>query len=141
MVFHFRQDNGVSFLQVRTAPAVGDEVDAFRGAAGDDDPFGVVAFFQLGSAGFVALCCFTGQRVNRTVNVGIGMGVIGAHGVEDNLRLLGGGSVVEVDQRVAVDLALQNGELVANVQTLTSSIRTPNAPSSGFAFLQPTPDW
>ena len=51
------------------------------------------------------------QRVYAAVNVGVVALVVIAEGVEDGLRLVRGGGVVEVDQRVPVDLLVQRREV------------------------------
>ena len=48
------------------------------------------------------------------MDVGVVVLVVAAQGVDDRARLLRGGRVVEVDQRLAVDLLLQDREVVAD---------------------------
>ena len=69
MVLHFSEKNGIAFLRL-LGPGMSHEVDGFGGAAGDD---GLEALnrFEFGPTGFVALGCLTGERVNRSVNVGV----------------------------------------------------------------------
>ena len=128
VVFHFREDDRVAFLQVGSTPGVGDEVDGFGRAAGDDDLLGVEALLEFRAAGFVAFGGFACEGVDCTVHVGIGLGVVRIHRVNDDLWFLGRRSVVEVDQRIAVHLTLEDGELRSKRHDLTASIRTPNEP-------------
>ena len=134
VVFHLGQDNGVAFCEVGSPPRVGDKVDAFCRTAGDDDLVRIEALLEFTPTGLVAFGRFPRQGVNRSVDVGVGLGVIIVHGVKNNLRLLGGRSVVKVDERVAVYLALKDGKLISECHVLTSSIRIQDAPSIGFAF-------
>ncbi len=71
MVLHFSQENGIALLQISSAPSMSHEVDGFRGAAGDDGFGSVEPLLEFGPTGFVALGCLTGERVNRSVNVGV----------------------------------------------------------------------
>ena len=112
MVLHLGQDDGVALGQVRTTPSMGDEVDGLGRAAGDDDFVSVEASLEFAAAGFVAFGCFTCEGVNGSVDVGVGFGVVIIHRVQDDLRLLCGRSVVQIDQRIAVNLTLQNRELI-----------------------------
>ena len=73
MVFHLRQNNRIPLLEVGTSPSVGDKVDRFGGTAGDDDALRVVTLLQFGSAGLVALGGLTGQRVDGSVDIGVGV--------------------------------------------------------------------
>ena len=134
MVFHLGQDNGVPLHEVRPSPRMSDEVDTLRRAACDDDLVRIEALLEFTSAGFVAFGRLPCKGVNRSVNVGVGLGVVIVHGVEDNLRLLGGRSVVEIDERVAVHLTLKDGKLISDCHVLTSSIRIQDAPSVEYAF-------
>src|SRR5690606_33593498 len=55
-----------------------------------------------------------GQEVEAAVNIGIFIGIGVRHRVDHGLRLLGGGAVVEVDERLAVDRAGQDREVTAD---------------------------
>ena len=49
--------------------------------------------------------------MDTTVDVGIDVQILVAHGIKHAERLLGRGTVVEIDQRAAVDLTAENGEV------------------------------
>ena len=54
------------------------------------------------------------QLINAAMNVGV-FGLVEADdAVDHGARLLGGGGVVEVDQRLAVHLVVQDREIVVN---------------------------
>jgi hypothetical protein len=53
--------------------------------------------------------------VHAAVNIGVVFLVVVAHGVDDGARLLAGGAVVQVCERVAVDLLVQDREVLAHV--------------------------
>ena len=133
VMFHFRENDGVAFVEVGSSPSVGHEVDGFGGAAGDDHLVRVEALLEFGAAGFVAFRRFPGEGVNGPVNVGVGFRIVGVHRIDNDLWFLRGGGVVEVDQPVAVDLALQNGKLFTKGHALTASIRIPGEPLTEFA--------
>jgi hypothetical protein len=49
--------------------------------------------------------------MDATVHVGI-VGLVDlAHGIDDRARALGAGAVVQIDQRLAVDLLVQDGKI------------------------------
>src|SRR5262249_19751806 len=103
---------------VGPAVGLGDEVDALGGAAREDDLLlgrGVEEALHL-LAGLVVL--LGGQRaeeVDGPVDVGVVQLIVAAGRVDYRLRLLRGGGVVEVDQRLAVGLAVEDREVVADL--------------------------
>src|SRR5262249_17255578 len=52
-----------------------------------------------------------GEGVDAAMDVGVLLPVIAIEGVDHRQRLLGGGAVVEVGERLPVDLAGEDGEL------------------------------
>jgi hypothetical protein len=92
---------------------VGHEVDALGGTAGDDDLVRIEAFLEFAAARFVTLRRFTGEGMDRSVDVGVGLGVVIVHRIENDLGFLGGCCIVEVNKWMAVDLSLENRELVS----------------------------
>ena len=52
--------------------------------------------------------------MDAAVNVGILVAVCLAYGINDALRLLGSGGIIQIDKRFAVNLTSQNGEIPAN---------------------------
>ena len=52
--------------------------------------------------------------MNAAMNIGILVAVCLAYGINDALRLLGSGCIVQIDKRFAVNLTSQNGEIPAN---------------------------
>ena len=113
MVFHFGQNDGVSFGQVCSTPCMGDEVDALGGAAGDDDLIRIETLLEFTAAGFVPLGRFSSKGVDGSVDVGVGLGVVIVHRIENDLRFLRGRGVVKINEWMAVDLALEDGKLVS----------------------------
>ena len=68
----------------------------------------------LGARVFVGVGRARGQLVRGAMDVGVLVLVELGDAVDDALRLLRGGGVVEPDQRVAVDLFAQDGKIVAD---------------------------
>ena len=116
MMLHPRDDDLVACADVLAAIGRGDEVDALRRAAREDDlarrrriqkALHLDASRLIGARGALA------EQVRAAVDVGIIAEVAAAQRIEDGLRLLRRGGVVEVDKRLAVDLLMQSGELLA----------------------------
>ncbi len=71
-------DDFVAFVDVLASPGLGDEVDAFGGAADEDDFFGaggVEEAARLFAGGFVGVGGASGEFVGGAVDVGIFVGV------------------------------------------------------------------
>ena len=92
---------------------MGDEVDALGGTAGDDDLVRIETLLEFTAARFVPLGRFSSKGVDGSVDVRVGLGVIIVHRIKNDLRFLRGRSVVEVNEWMAVDLALEDGKLVS----------------------------
>ena len=121
------EQDAVAGAQVVQAPAVGHGVDRRGGAAGEDDlprRGGVEEGGHLGPGPLVQVGRLLGQGVGPAVDVGVVPAVVVVHGVEHLDRLLGGGRRVEVDQRPAVHLPLQQGEVGPQVGEVAHSARS-----------------
>src|SRR5690606_3332272 len=104
MMFHRGEQNFVALFQIRPAPALGDKVDRFGGSAGEDYFFIFACIEKLPyrlPASFVQIGSMLRKPVNATVNIGIRLGVKAALGLDYLARLLGGGSVIQVNQTFA----------------------------------------
>src|SRR6202021_1079500 len=106
VVFQARDDNFVAGLHVLAAPGLRDQIDAFGGAANEDD-FVLVARVEealdLGAGELVGLGGALAELVHAAVDGGAIDGVELDEGVYYGLGFLGGGGVVEVDQGLAVN--------------------------------------
>ena len=118
MVLHLGEQDDVAFLQVRVAPGVGDEVDAVGGAGGENDLARLGGIDEFSGA-FAGLLVGIGgahrERVDAAVDVGVVVPVVVRERVDDALGLLGRGGVVEVDERLPVDLLVEDREIGAEV--------------------------
>ncbi len=102
--------------QLAHPPALGHQIDRLRGAAGPDH---LVAARGIDKAGHRLAGIFEGpggpaaQCVGGTVYVGVVGSIVVIDRIQHRLRFLGGGGVVQIDQRVAVDLLCQGRKLAA----------------------------
>ena len=118
VVLHLGKQDDVALLEVFVAPRIGDEVDAVGRAGGEDNLArlgGVEEFRGAFTGGFVAEGGAHRERVDATVDVGVVLPVIVRERVDDALRFLRRGGVVEIDERVPVDLLAKDGEISADV--------------------------
>ena len=109
----------------------GDEIDAFGGAAREDDfvgAAGVEEFRGAGAGGFEGGGGAIAQFVDAAMDVGVVVLVVMTQRVDDGARFLRCGGVVEIDQRLAVDLLVENREIRAQC--------LPNQLSLSFASAQ-----
>ena len=111
-------DDLVAGLEEAPSPGVRDEVDPLGRVAREDDALGAVGRLDeardLGARAFVGLGRLFGERVQAAVDVGVVVLVVVDERVDDLARLLGRRGVVQVDQRAAVHLALEDGEVLAD---------------------------
>ena len=116
VVLHGGDDDLVARLHLRLAEGGRQEVDALRGASGEDDFAGRAGVDKPAhglAAGFVQLCGLLGEEMHATVYVGVGVVVFVGDGFDHRAGFLRGGAVVQVDQRLAVDGAAEDGEVGA----------------------------
>ena len=104
---------------------IGDQIDRLGGVAREDDllvPLGVEEGADLLARALVGL----GRRVGEIMQAAVDVGVFGRVGVlqavEHGLRLLRRGGVVEIDERLAVDLHRQRGKVRADAVHVVGAI-------------------
>src|SRR5262245_12291133 len=102
MMLHCGEDDLVARSEMLTAITVGDEVDAFRGAA-DEDNFAILGRVEKAAnrtpRRFIIVRGSSAQFVDGPVDVGTFRRVEAPYGIEDHARLLRRRRVVEIDQR------------------------------------------
>ena len=104
-----------------------DQVDAFGGAANEDDLLrlrGVQKALDLDARLFVGSGGALAQLVHAAVDVGAVHFVETADGVDDRVRLLRGGGVVQVHQRLAVDVLLEDREILPDAVSTSNRAAT-----------------
>ncbi len=117
VVLHLRDEDLVPLAQPGAAPALGDQIDGLGRPAHEDDfarAGGVEEALDLTARSFVGLGGAHAQLVHAAVDVGAIPPVEMVHRTQHRLGLLGRRSVVEVDQRMAVDFLAQAGEVRAD---------------------------
>jgi hypothetical protein len=116
-MLHRGDDDLVAGADELAAVAVHHEVDAFGGAP-DEDALTHVArvdkAFHLFTRAFVGRGRFLAQIMNAAMDVRVFLFEIDAAAVDDDLRYLRRGGVVEIDKGFAVDCLLQNRKVSAN---------------------------
>ncbi len=114
VVLHGGDDDLVALAKESFAEAGGEQVDALCGAAGENDFVGAAGVDEAAdglAAGFVEFSSLLGEEVDAAVDVGIDAVVFVGDGVDHAAGFLGRGAVVQVDQRLAVDGAGEDGEI------------------------------
>ena len=118
VVLHDGQHDLVARPDVLPAPGAGHQVDALGGIAHEDQ----VPGRRVDESGhplagfFVGVGRLLAQRVESPVDVGVQPRIVIVQGVEHHPGFLRRGAVVQVDQRLAVHLPVQNGEIAAVTQ-------------------------
>ena len=127
VVLHVGEQHLVAGLHVCRAEGGCHQVDGLGGAACEDD-FGRGAGVE--ESAHALACCFVqlggllAEVVHASVHVGVGVEVLAAHGVEHRQRLLRGGGIVEVNQRAAMHLPREYGEVAAyDVDVIHKSVQ------------------
>ena len=138
VVFQLGEENDIAGLEIVQRPGFSDEIDAFGGAAREDDflrgasvdePGDSFAGAFVGGGGAIA------QLVDAAMDVRILVLVVVLDGLEDGARFLGGGAVVEVDQRMSVDLLAEDGEILAKLFPVDCSWPRQNHDEGNLAAL------
>ena len=114
VVFHDGEDDLVAFLHAGFAEGCGQEVDALGGAAREDDfvrGAGVQEAAHRLARCLVQLGGLLGEEVHAAVHVGIDGVVFVGNGIDHATGLLRGGSVIQIDERAAIDRAAQDGKV------------------------------
>ena len=125
VMLHHREHDLVPGLEPRRRPGVAHHVDPHGRAGGEDDlvlvPRAEKALHDAARR-LVLLRRHRGKIVQPPVDVGIFLGICPHLGVDDGLRLLRRGAVVEIDERPPVHLARRgSGSRAAPSQRRTSA--------------------
>ena len=93
-----------------------DEIDAFGRAARENDfvgAFGVDEFRGAGARGFKRVRRAVAQLVDAAMDIGVVVLVIMHQRVNHRARFLRRGGVVEINQRLAVDLLIEDRKILS----------------------------
>ena len=114
MVLEAGDQDLVAGADVPAPPGAGHQVDRFGGATHEDDLTGARGVEETPhglARPLVGLGRELRQSVDSALDIGVPALVAGDDRRRHGPRLLGGGGVVEVDQRAAVDLAREDRKL------------------------------
>ena len=117
MVLQQGRQDLIARFQIGSAPAHRHQIQSFGGVAHEDDLFGVFGADEPAdplARALVRVSGFDAQGVHAAVHVGIGGGVEVNKRVDHLTGFLGGGGVVEIDQRPTIDQPLQDREIGAD---------------------------
>ena len=114
VMLHGGDEHLVAFAHVGAAVCLGDEIDGLGCAANKDDFVGVGSLDKAPYRLPRLVVCLGGtyaQRMHTAMDVGIVVLVITHEGVDHRARLLRSGCAIQIDQLVAVDLLVKDGEI------------------------------
>ena len=117
VMLHDREHDLVARLDALAAEGVGDKVDRLGGITRKDDLLlaaGIEERRHLLPRALVGFGRLVGEVMQPAMHVGILRGVGLVQAIEHRLRLLRRGGVVEIDERLAVNLGGENGEIRAD---------------------------
>ncbi len=135
-------DDLIVLADVLAAPALRDEVDGLGCAANKHDLVrrgGAKKAADLFARVLIGVGRARRQLVRAAMNVGVLEAVEMHEPVDDGLRLLRGGGVVEPDQRAAVDLLVEDGKVAAHGIDVVARLRrwrAPPRPARQLAFIE-----
>ena len=116
VVLHLGEDDLVALLHESLSEAGGHEVDALRGAAGEDNlrcAAGIQEAAHRLARSLVKLCGLLRKEVHAAMHVGIHVIVFLRHRLHDLTRLLRRRRIVEIDERVLpIKNLTKDGEVV-----------------------------
>ncbi len=138
VVLHLGQHDHVVFVEIGVGPGARDEVDGLGGVARVDDLAHAARIDEARDALARALIrgsSLLAQRIRAAMDVGVRRAREGVHGVEDLPRLLCGGGAIQKDQRLAMNLAGEDGEVRAGSEGLTHGEARQRRWGSGFDRL------
>ena len=125
VMLHDREHDLVARLDALAAERVGDEVDGLGGIAGEDDLFlapGIEEGRHFLARALVSLGCLVGEIMQAAMHVGVLRGVGLLQAVEHRLRLLRRSGVVEINERLAVNLRGEDREIRADAVDVVGAV-------------------
>src|SRR6266571_4779023 len=111
VVFELGDDDLIARPEMLAPPGCRDEVDRFSGATGEHDllgPGGAEESRNMASSTLVGVCRFLTKGVDATMHVCVRVLVERGQCVNDGTGLLRRRSIIEVDERLAVNLSPQD---------------------------------
>ena len=124
-MFQLGEENDIAGFKMFRTPRGGDEIDSFRRPARKNNfvgGFGVDEFSGTGARGFEGVRGAVAQLMDAAMNIGVVVFVIMHERINDAAGLLRRGGVVEINQRLAVDLLMENGKISAQFGPINHEI-------------------
>ena len=118
VVLHLCDDHIVALVEETLRVAIGHRVERRRGTRREDNLPLVGGAQSLGhhpACILIECCAALREVVYAAVDVGVLRAIQLRHPLDDTPGLLGRGAIVEIDQRLTIDLLLQDGELPAYI--------------------------
>ena len=118
MMFHLGDNHLVARLHLTFAERTRHEVDSLCGTTGEDNLLnlpGVDKPSHLFAGCLMEVRCLLRQIMHSAMHIRIHIQILVTHGIEHTQRLLGGGSIIEIHQWLAIHLTRQNGKVLANL--------------------------
>ena len=128
MVLHDRKHDLVARLDTCADPC-SDDVDGLGTAFGEDDLLDRLCIDKTThglARALISLRRLVRERMQAAMHVRVAVAHRAGHRVDHRIRLLRGGSVVEIDQRLAVDRPAKDGKLLADGADVERHDATPN---------------
>ena len=114
VVFQPGNDDLVAFSHILPPPALGDEVDCLGRSPEKDDLIGgwrVEKMAHLFPRILIGIGCAGRKLMRRAMDIGVFVLIEVCKAIDDGLRLLRGGGIVQPDQRTPVDQFAQDREI------------------------------
>src|SRR5207237_1919525 len=111
VMLHAGYDDLVAMSDIGASPGLRDEVDALGGPTNENDlPWirGIQESLHRYARLFVVFGGQLGKHVHAAMDIGILRRVIADYGIDDRLGLLRGGRVIQINERLAMDLARED---------------------------------
>ena len=125
MVLHDREHDLVAFPQPHAAEARRDEIDRLGGVLGEDNFFlgaGIDEGSRRLARAFVSLRRLIGEIMQAAMHIGILRRIGAGQAIENLGRLLRRGGVVEINQRLAINLHGQRRKIGADLLDVVTAI-------------------
>src|SRR5438034_11781444 len=116
-MFHFREEDHISFTNKFSAPCLGYKIDAFRGSAREHDLVSACradVFRDALARFFVSFRRARAQRMQATMHICVLVLVITPKRVDDGAWLLRRCRAIKINQRMTMRLLAQNRKIFAD---------------------------
>ena len=117
-MLHFGEQDHIAGLQIFCAPRTGDEIDALGRSARENNFVGIPGIDEFGrpcSRRFKRRRGAIAQFMDAAMDVGVVVLVVMNERVDHRSWFLRGRRVVEIDQRLAMDLLVEDGKILAQL--------------------------